>query len=188
MAELFSIPVGMDDAVDVESPAMVTSTDVLEWLTDYVSKFETQEDAAAQLGTTQSNIAKILTKDKANSPIDTIAKYAAGAGYKRLSEFFLALELGTWKSRERATLHSPTHGKVADTSTIPKVQSTTEPLGGSLGDSLPVPRELYAQILRDIGAAVYERAALYAQPAPDHGSARSDSPPGKTGAGEADGG
>lgn len=180
MAELFSIPVGMDDPVDVESAVMVTSTDVLEWLTDYVSKFKTQEDAAAQLGTTQSNIAKILVKDKANFPIDTIAMYAAGAGYKRLSDFFLALELGTWKSHERGALHIPAHGKVADTPK-PKDLTTPQPLGGSLGDSLPVPRELYAQILWDIGAAIYERAALYAQPATDHGSTQSDTPPGKTG-------
>lgn len=152
------------DTVPILPGEMVDSEVLRRWLLPHIFA-KKQTEAGKWLGLAQSTINRIVKQDAYDFPLNTVVKIAEANGYKRLSEFFLALETG------RADLPDSVR-KMTDAGVNISAQSdhlrsdtarphlTVEVQAHGVGRSLPARR--LEDILTHISEAIGERAALLA--------------------------
>lgn len=73
--------------------AVVGSKALRQWLEPQL-RTKTQTEAGNWVGLSQATINRILKQDTYDFPLDTVAKIAMAANFRRLSDFFLHLETG----------------------------------------------------------------------------------------------
>lgn len=142
---------------------VVDSRALRSWLAPHIHARK-QEGAAKWLGVSQATINRMLNKDEYDFPLDTVGRIAEAAGYKRLSDFVLALELGRTAESDTdrnvdANVTSPVHSMADNKPLHPQA-------GGAHGGgdrSVSIGGRRLEDILAHISEAIGQRASVLAR-------------------------